>query len=192
PLVNPSVILRLSKEDFTEKGGPLAVAYENSSTNAIPNFLIDREEVMASSDGSMIPTGHNTSPTAGQGSVLGNVLINLPRATYEAAGRDERLFQNIMQETRHAVNGLDLRRQLIQERLGEGLLPLLSWHPNGGAYFDPKGASGEIGLLGLDEAIAHNTHSPLDEKNNLGLVENIIEATRKAVPQNQTHTLAKR
>jgi len=88
----------------------------------IPNFLIDKEEVMASSDGSIVPTGHNTSPTTGQGSVLGTVLINLPRAAYEAAGRDERLFQNIMQGTRHAVNGLDRRRQLIQERLGEGLL----------------------------------------------------------------------
>src|SRR5881296_2566395 len=77
PLVNPSVILRLSKEDLNEKSGPLAVAYENSSTNAIPNFLIDKEDVMASSDGSMVPTGHNTSQTAGQGSVLGTVLINL-------------------------------------------------------------------------------------------------------------------
>ena len=189
PLVNPSVILRLSKEDLNGKSGPLAVAYENSSTNAIPNFLIDKEDFMASSDGSMIPTGHNTSPTVGQGSVLGTVLINLPRAAYEAVGRDERLFQNIMQETRHAVNGLNLRRQLIQERLGEGLLPLLSWRPNGGAYFDPKGASGEIGLLGLDEAIAHHTHSPLDEKDNLGLVKKIIESARKAVQESETNGL---
>src|SRR3989442_2641133 len=94
-----------------------------------------------------------------------------------------------MRETRHAVNGLDLRRQLIQERLGEGLLPLLSWRAKGGAYFDPKGASAEIGLLGLEEAITHHTHSPLDEKDNLGLVKKVIESARKAVQESETHGL---
>ena len=190
PLVNPSVIVRLSREDLDEKSGPLTIAYENSLKNAIPNYLIAKEETMASSDGSIIQTGHNTSRTLSHGSVLGTVLINLPRAAYEAEGRDERLFQNIIQETKHAVNGLSLRRQLIQDRLGEGLLPLLSWQPNGGAYFDPKGASAEIGLLGLDEAIIHHTHSPLDEKDSLGLVRKIVESARKAVQESETNGLA--
>jgi ribonucleoside-triphosphate reductase (formate) len=190
PLVNPSVIVRLSEKDLSEKDGPLNLAYENSVRNAIPNYLIDKDDVMASSDGSIIPAGRDASSTMSEGSVLGTVLINLPRAAYESAGRDERLFQNIMQETKHAVSGLNLRRQLIQERIDEGLLPLLSWQPNGGTYFNPKGASAEIGLLGLDEAIIHHTHTALDEKENLGLVKKVIESARKAVQESETQGLS--
>jgi anaerobic ribonucleoside-triphosphate reductase len=67
--------------------------------------------------------------------------------------------------------------------VSEGILPLLAWQANGGAYYDSKRAHGEIGLLGLAEAVKHHTRAELWEKSSLAFAKKIVEAARRAVSE---------
>jgi anaerobic ribonucleoside-triphosphate reductase len=62
-------------------------------------------------------------------------------------------------------------------------LPLLAWQANGGAYYDSRRAHGEIGLLGLAEAVKHHTRAELWEKSSLAFAKKIVEAARRAVSE---------
>src|SRR4029077_15400697 len=104
------------------------------------------------------------------------VQLNVPRAAYEASGRDEKFLQTVQSETLEAVNASQLRQQAIKERGSEGILPLLAWQANGGAYYDSRRAQGEIGLLGLAEAVRHHTKAELWEKSSLAFAKKIVEA----------------
>src|SRR5260370_21267777 len=103
--------------------------------------------------------------TKGAGGVVGTVQLNVPRAAYEASGKDERFLQAIQSETTEAVKALQLRQQSINERVSEGILPLLAWQANGGAYYDSKRAHGEISLLGLAEAVKHTRRAETCQNN---------------------------
>src|SRR4029077_2831457 len=117
------------------------------------------------------------------GAVVGTVQLNVPRAAYEASGKDERFLQAVQSETSEAVKALQLRQQAINERVSEGILPLLAWQANGGAYYDSKRAHGEIGLLGLAEAVKHHTRAELSERTSLSFAKKILEAARRAVSE---------
>lgn len=187
PVINPSIVVRTDRRTDWSADEMLSLAFENSARNATPNYVMDNFAV--SSDGSTL--SGNDGPS-NHGSLLGTVFINLPRAAYEAKGRDDRLFQLVMQDVRHAVSALDLRRQSIRGRLKEGLLPLFSWHPNGAPYYDEHQASAEVGLLGLDEAITFHAHAPLEEKDSITLVKKIVESARKAVQESEAQGMTVR
>src|SRR5207244_11707276 len=91
------------------------------------------------------------------GTGISTSQLNVPRAAYEASGKDERFFQAVQSGTIEAVKALQLRQQAINDRVSEGVLPLLAWQAGGGAYYDSRRAHGEIGLMGLAEAVKHHT-----------------------------------
>lgn len=117
----------------------------------------------------------------GAGAVVGTVQLNLPRTAYEASGKDERLLQAVQAGTVEAVKALQLRQQAISDRVSEGVLPLLSWQSNGGSYYDQRRAQGEIGLLGLTEAVKYHTQNEIWEKSSIAFSWKIVEAVRRAI-----------
>src|SRR2546428_12919995 len=89
------------------------------------------------------------------GALVGTVQINLPRIAYESTGKDDRFLQGVTNAVDEAVRALGSCGQGIQERMKEGLLPLLSLQADGSAdYGSPS--MGEIKLLGLKEAVEHH------------------------------------
>jgi len=119
----------------------------------------------------------------GAGSVIGTVQLNVPRTAYEASGKDERFLQAVQSGTLEAVKALQIRQQAINERVSEGVLPLLAWQADGGAYYDSRRTQGVIGLLGLAEAVKYHTQSEIWEKSNIAFSRKIVEAARRAVAE---------
>src|SRR5438093_13784626 len=76
----------------------------------------------------------------GAGAVVGTVQLNVPRAAYEASGKDERFFQAVQSGTIEAMKALQLRQQAITEREYEGIIVLLAWKEDGEAYYDANRA----------------------------------------------------
>jgi ribonucleoside-triphosphate reductase len=183
PLLNPSIVVRNpgGKIDATDE--LLNSAFDSSAKYSIPNFLMQTSEqnYSVSSEGPIL--SEDKDGAKGAGGVVGTVQVNVPRAAYEASGKDERFLQAVQSETTEAVKALQLRQQSINERVSEGILPLLAWQANGGAYYDSKRAHGEIGLLGLAEAVKHHTRVELWEKPSLAFAKKIVEAARRAVSE---------
>jgi len=183
PLLNPSIVVRNTGGKIDATDEVLNSAFDSSAKYSIPNFLMQSSEqnYSVSSEGPIL--SEDGDRTKGAGGVVGTVQLNVPRAAYEASGKDERFLQAIQSETTEAVKALQLRQQSINERVSEGILPLLAWQANGGAYYDSKRAHGEIGLLGLAEAVKHHTRTELWEKPSLAFAKKIVEAARRAVSE---------
>jgi len=183
PLLNPSLVVRNPGGEIDATDELLNSAFDSSAKYSIPNFLMQSPEqnYSVSSEGPIL--SEDKDGAKGAGGVVGTVQLNVPRAAYEASGKDERFLQAIQSETTEAVKALQLRQQSINERVSEGILPLLAWQANGGAYYDSKRAHGEIGLLGLAEAVKHHTRAELWEKLSLAFAKKIVEAARRAVSE---------
>jgi ribonucleoside-triphosphate reductase len=183
PILNPSIVVRNPSGKIETADEFLNLAFESAAKYSVPNFLIQSAEqnYSISSEGPIL--SEDIDGTKGAGSVVGTVQLNVPRAAYEASGKDERFLQAVQSETTEAVKALQLRQQSINERVSEGILPLLAWQANGGAYYDSKRAQGEIGLLGLAEAVKHHTRAELWENPSLAFAKKIVEAARRAISE---------
>jgi ribonucleoside-triphosphate reductase len=190
PLVNPAIIVKLVRERLNEPDELLSLVYESSARFSTPAYFVQDSDqaAMVSSEGCVF-TANGTQDESRRGAILGSVLVNVPRASYEAAGKDEKFLQNIGDTVVEAVTALELRRESVEQRLSEGLLPLLSWQPDGRAYYGSQPTTAEINLLGLSEAIKHHTHSELGEKQNAGLVKKIFDTVRQAIDEAEVHSL---
>ena len=189
PLINPSIIVKTSRERIDEDSQLLKIAYESSAKYSTPNYLIQGTEQSSSvsSEGCVHETKKGDS--TGGHAVIGTVQVNLPRASYDASGKDDRFLQSVQSATAEAAKAIDLKQATIRNRIDEKLLPLLSWQTNGSSYYDPNTAGGEIGLIGLAESIKHHTHSELWEKTNVGFAKKIVEAARRAVSETETRNI---
>jgi len=188
PLLNPSIVVRNSRGKIDATDELLNLAFDSAAKYSIPNFLMPSEQnYSVSSEGPIL--SEDRDGTKGAGGVVGTVQLNVPRAAYEASGKDERFLQAVQSETSEAVKALQLRQQTINERVSEGILPLLAWQANGGSYYDSKRAHGEIGLLGLAEAVKHHTRAELSEKPSLSFAKKIVEAARRAVSENDAREI---
>ena len=191
PLVNPVIIVKLGRDRLDESDELLSTAHESSARSSVPNYLIQNPDGFSSvsSQGCVSgPTGTGNGDVF-RGMILGTVIVNLPRAAYEASGRDEKLFQNIQSAADEAIEALVLRQEAVRDRMKEGLLPLLSWQADGSPYCGAQTASAEIGLVGLSEAVKHHAHADLGEKNSVGLAKKIVEGVRKSVGESETQSL---
>ncbi len=187
-LLNPSVTVNLTRERLSEPDSLLSMTYDASLKYSIPNYSINDSEqtVTVSSDGNAIVTdGTNNIAT---GAMVGTVQVNLPRISYEATGKDERFLQGVQNAVDEAVRALEIRGQAVQERMKEGLLPLLSWETDGSKYYGSQPMA-EIGLLGLNEAIRHHTKKDVDANDSLAFLKKIIEAARRAISESDNPKL---
>src|SRR2546427_11855804 len=104
---------------------------ENALRYSFINYVIQRpgKSYPVSSDGCMFVT--DSRGDVARGALIGTVQVNLPRIAYESTGKDERFFQGVTTAVDEALRALEIRGQAIQERMREGLLPVLSWQTHG-------------------------------------------------------------
>jgi ribonucleoside-triphosphate reductase (formate) len=188
PLVNPSITLRLNRDRISKPEGLLSMTHETSLRYSIMNYLIQNpgETYTVSSDGCMFVT--DSMGDVAREAMVGTVQVNLPRIGYDSAGKDERFLQGVTNAVYEAVRALEIRGQAIQERMREGLLPLLSWQTDGSAYYGSQPMA-EISLLGLNEAVKHHTKKDVDTKDSLVFLKKIIEAARRAISESDSRKL---
>jgi len=188
PLVNPSITLRLNRDKLSEPDGLLSMTYESSLRYSIMNYLIQDpgETYTVSSDGCMFVA--DSMGDVARGALVGTVQVNLPRIAYESAGKDERFLQGVTNAVDEAVRAVEIRGQAIQERMREGLLPLLSWQTDGSAYYGSQSMA-EVSLLGLNEAAKYDMKKDVDAKDSLVFVKKIIETARRAISESDSRKL---
>ncbi|TMI28809.1 hypothetical protein E6H36_00055 [Candidatus Bathyarchaeota archaeon] len=186
PMVNPSLVVTVSQNRLGEQDAPLTTAFESSAKFSIPNYLIQdpAAPLAVSSEGCIF-----SNQEYGRGAIVGTVHVNLPRAAYEAAGKDEKFLQTVHDATLDAVKALEVRSRAVTERMREGILPLLSWRPDGTVYYGSSTPVAEIGLLGLSEAVKSHSHNDLGEKQTLALAKRIIETVKRAVHEADVSSL---
>ena len=161
---------------------------ENSLRYSIMNYLVQNpgEIYTVSSDGSVL-VADGVGDVA-KGALVGTVQVNLPRISYESAGKDERFLQGVAGTVDEAVNALELRGRAVQDRMKEGILPLLSWTTDGSPYYGSH-PLGEVSLLGLSEAVRHHLKKDIEAKDSLVFVKKIIESARRAILENDSRKL---
>jgi ribonucleoside-triphosphate reductase len=188
PLVNPSIILKLHRDRPSEPDGLLAMSQETSLTHSIISYQIQdpQETHTISSDGCVLVADSSGDVT--RAAQVGTVQVNLPRISYDSTGKDERFLQGVTSTVEEAVTALEIRRQAIQSRMGEGLLPLLSWPTDGSRYYGSQSVA-EISLLGANEAVKHHTRRDIDSKDSLVFLKKIIETARRAISESDSREL---
>ena len=183
PLVNPSITIRVNRAKVEQSAELLNLAYESSAKYSVPNYLVGPEttSLSISSDGCTIDAG--TEDSASAKLISGTVQVNLPRASYESADKEERFLQLVHSATIETVKSLELRQDAVERSMKEGLLPVLTWQADGRSYCNPKDSNAEVGLLGLAEAVKHQTHAELWEKTNTVLAKKIVETAKHAIAE---------
>ena len=181
PVVNPSLIVRNIDGKIDSSNEILSMAFDEAAKYSVSNFLLQSsEDIYQTSSEGLALVGNDDGPR-GAGAIVGSVQLNVPRAAYEASGKDERFLQGIQSATTEAVKALQMKQQAINERMSEGILPLLTRQVNGGAYYDSRKAQGRIGMLGLAEAVKYHTRAEIWERSSLTFAKKIIEAARRGV-----------
>ena len=180
PIVNPSLVVTISQDRLGEQDELLTTAFESSARFSIPNYLVQNPvaPLAVSSEGCMF-----LDREYGRGAIIGTVHVNLPRAAYESSGKDDKFLQTVHAAALETVTALEVRSRAVAERMREGILPLLSWRPDGTAYYGSNTPVAEIGLLGLSEAVKSHSHSDLGEKQTLALAKRVVETVRRAVQE---------
>jgi ribonucleoside-triphosphate reductase (formate) len=189
PILNPSLTIRTPDGKFEASEDLLDIAFESAAKLSIPSFLIQPPDhaYSISSEGPIL--AEDKERTTAAGAIVGVVQLNVPRTAYEASGKDDRLLQAVQVGIGEAVKALQLRQRAINERVSEGVLPLLAWQVNGGAYYDPLRAHGEISLLGLAEAVKFHTQNDIWEKSSTTFAWKIVEAARQAVAESDARDI---
>src|SRR2546427_11773696 len=123
-----------------------------------------------------------------RGAMTRSVQVTLPRTPYESTGKDERFSQGVTTAVDEALRALEIRGQAIQERMREGLLPLLSWQADGSAYYGAQPMA-EVSLLGLNESVKHHMKKDVDNKDSLVFMKKIIETARRTISESDSRKL---
>jgi len=84
---------------------------------------------------------------------IDKVIINLPRLSYEAEGRESRFFELLDEQLEMALRALEIKYRTIKQRANEQLLPFLAQKVDGDRYFRLENASRLVSFVGLNETI---------------------------------------
>jgi ribonucleoside-triphosphate reductase len=171
PLFNPSLIIKIRPEIFKNKEcEPLLFqSHKLAAEKGLPYFanLCPKKQKYAS----YTATGCRFAAdwkedweldTLQTGSV-DSVMLNLPRAVYEAEGKPQALSKFLDEQLEMALRALEIKYRTLGQRIGEGLLPFLTQKINEDRYFRLENATRLISLIGLNEATQASTGKPLHE-----------------------------
>jgi anaerobic ribonucleoside-triphosphate reductase/predicted transcriptional regulator len=99
---------------------------------------------------------------------LDGVTINLPRISYLCEGKQAKFFELLDEQLEITARALEIKHQIIKQRLEEGLLPFLSQNASDTSYFRQENATRVISFAGLYEA-SYTLHGKSLAKNNEAL-----------------------
>jgi len=161
PIFNPSLIIKLRPEVLKGKecGDLLFQSHRLAAEKGLPYFanLCPKGQKHAS----YTKTGCRFSnewkgdwelDTLLTGNI-DNVIVNLPRASYDAKKKWARFFKLLDEQLEMALRALEIKYRTIRQRARDGLLPFLTQRANGDNYFRIENASRLIGFVGLNEAV---------------------------------------
>lgn len=171
PMLNPSLIIKIRPETVKNKEcEPLLFeSHRLAAEKGLPYFanLCPKKQKYAS----YTATGCRFAAewkedweldTLQTGSV-DNVLLNLPRAVYEAEGKLQVLSKFLDEQLEMALRALEIKYRTLRQRIGEGLLPFLTQKINEDRYFRLENATRLISLIGLNEAAQAFTGKSINE-----------------------------
>jgi ribonucleoside-triphosphate reductase len=162
PVFNPSIVVKLRSEalNSSECQSILLLAHQLAGFLGTPYFA------------NLCPEKNRFASYAATGSRLGvewkgdweldtlqtgnmdNVTVNLPRIAYQSEGKEARFFQLLDEQLEIAAQALEIKHQIIKQRLDEGLLPFLHQKTSeNSSYFRRENATRTISFCGLYEAI---------------------------------------
>ncbi|MDH5734094.1 MAG: hypothetical protein OEY88_10005 [Candidatus Bathyarchaeota archaeon] len=160
PLFNPSLIVKIRPEALgnQECESLLFQSHRLAAEKGIPYFanLCNKNQRYTS----YTATGFRLAAewkkdweldTLQTGSV-DSVILNLPRATYEAEGKQSRFLKILDEQLEMALRALKTKYLTLQQRVREKLLPFLTQKADGDSYLRLENASHLISFVGLNEA----------------------------------------
>jgi anaerobic ribonucleoside-triphosphate reductase len=116
---------------------------------------------------------------------LDTVAVNLPRIAYQCEGKQAKFLPLLDEQLEVAVKALEIKYQLIKQRLDEGLLPFLLQNSGEGGYFRRENVTRVVSLAGLSEAVNALFGKPLHKDTEaLKFAEKIAEAVGASVREN--------
>jgi ribonucleoside-triphosphate reductase len=161
PIFNPSLIMKIRPEVLRSKEchDLLYHSHKLAAERGLPYFanLCPKDECKTS----YTATGHRFGTdwkedweldTLRTGSV-DNVIINMPRSSYDAGGRRSAFFEILDERLEMVLHALEIKYQTIKQRSREELLPFLSQKAGGNRYFRLENSSRLVSFVGLNETV---------------------------------------
>lgn len=199
PVFQPSLIIKIRPEVF-QSGESEALLYEAhrlAAERGLPYFanLCYKEQEYAS----YTATGCRLSGDwkgdweldTMRTSCIDNVLINLPRVSYDAEGSHAKFNELLDEQLEMALRALEIKYLTIKQRLHEGLLPFVTQKANGDQYFRFENSTRLISFVGLNEASEAFTDKPLVEDTKSlsfaeGVMKKLFDEVRKSAKRPET------
>jgi ribonucleoside-triphosphate reductase (formate) len=160
PLLNPKLILRVSKECFVDEAARtlLFKAHQLAAEKGAPYFANaarkENENAVYSATGVKLAsdlTGDWETDTLRTG-CLGCVTINLPRIILECEKDKNKFFNLVRERFELAARALGIKSSALKQ-FGKNSLPFLLRNGSGDVYFRLENSSRMINLAGFREAL---------------------------------------
>lgn len=91
------------------------------------------------------------------------ITVNLPRAAYAANGEDDELFEILGDRLGMAREALMIKRELVEHRSRQGLLPFLEHKREGETYYSLDRVEHAVGYIGINEMVKAHTGEEIHE-----------------------------
>jgi|Deesub1362A_J573_1020465.scaffolds.fasta_scaffold01149_5 ribonucleoside-triphosphate reductase len=180
PFLLPRPNYKLRKENLNKEGYEdfMILVHRVAGKFGTPNFINFHAEYLSNSIFTQYyrwAVQHRDDFVNGylHASILQVVTINLPRISYEAEGDLSKFYELLDEKLSLAREAIEIKREVIRERLRQKLLPFLSQKTEDGKpYFRLEEVAHGIGYVGLNEAVQSITGSEMHESItswNLGL-----------------------
>ena len=169
PAISPRLLIKLRpKALLGEKTrGLVEKAHALAAERSVPYFelLNDGEKSSYSATGLRLSdewSGQWDGDCVRTGS-MDTIFVNVPRIVYEAKKDYEKTLALLKENINLSVEGFRAKRDFINERLKQPLLPILAGSGGAVPYFYERNAAYNLSFLGLAEAVEAYTDSRIDE-----------------------------
>jgi ribonucleoside-triphosphate reductase len=186
PPLSPRLLVKIRPKALSSDKARkiLGQAHELAAERSVPFFALlgDNEKSSYSCTGMRLGdewSNHWDGDSLRTGS-MDTVFINLPRIAYEAKHDDKKFLALLQENVMLSLEGFQVKRKFMNERLKQPLLPILSGNGGTTPYFYEKNASYNVSFVGLAEAAEVHTSSRWGkEKGQMEFASGILRETSK-------------
>ncbi len=190
PVFNPSLIVKIRPEVLRNKEceSVLFQSHQLAAKRGIPYFanLCSKKQKYTS----YTATGCRFAAdwkedweldTLQTGSI-DSVILNLPRASYDAEGSQPVFFKLLDERLEMVCRALEIKYRTLRQRAREGLLPFLTQKADGNHYFRLENATRLVSFVGLNETVESFLGKAINEDNEaIDFAKETVEHLSKTV-----------
>lgn len=190
PVFNPSLIVKIRPEVLKNKEceNVLFQSHQLAAKRGIPYFanLCPKKQKHTSytATGCRFAAdwkGDWELDTLQTGSI-DSVILNLPRASYDAEGSQPVFFRLLDERLEMAWRALEIKYRTLRQRAREGLLPFLTQKADGNHYFRLENATRLVSFVGLNETVESFLGKAINEDNEaIDFAKETVEHLSKTV-----------